>query len=170
MWSGKLISIYIAPAAVAATQSLEEARVVAGKGLEGDRYFLGQGTFSNNPGSGRHVTLIESEALEALERDSGPHLAPGAHRRNLVTRGVPLNHLVNRDFRVGEVVLRGLRLCEPCEHLETLTQPGTKMALLHRAGLRADIVQEGIIRVGDTIEEARRGAERVITAPAGRAS
>jgi MOSC domain-containing protein YiiM len=152
MWTGSVVSIYIAPAAGEVPQSVEEVRAVAGKGLEGDRYFLGQGTWSNHPGSGRHVTLIESEALEALERESGPQLAPGSHRRNVVTRGVPLNHLVDRDFRIGEVVLRGTRLCEPYQHLENLTQPGARMALLHRAGLRAVIVQEGTIRVGDRVE------------------
>jgi MOSC domain-containing protein YiiM len=153
MWTGTLVSIYIAPSATGATQSVEEVRAVAGKGLEGDRYFQGRGTWSTHPGSGRQVTLIESEALDALEREAGPHFVPGNHRRNLVTRGVPLNHLVDRNFRVGEVVLRGTRLCEPCEHLEKLTQPGAKMALLHRGGLRAEVIQEGTIRVGDRVEE-----------------
>jgi MOSC domain-containing protein YiiM len=124
-----------------------------GKGLEGDRYFHGRGTWSPTPGTGRHITLIESEALEALKRESGMDLAPGASRRNLVTRGVPLNHLVNRNFRVGQVVLRGMRLCEPCKHLEELSQPGVNSALLHRGGLRAEVIQEGIIRVGDSVEE-----------------
>ena len=154
MWTGTLVAIYVAPSATERLRPVEEVRAVPGKGLEGDRYFLGCGTFSADPGTGREVTLIESEALDALERDSGPHLAPGTHRRNLVTRGVPLNHLVGRSFRIGKVVLRGMRLCEPCAHMEKLTQPGVKMALLHRAGLRAEIIQEGTIRVGDRVEEA----------------
>jgi MOSC domain-containing protein YiiM len=153
MWKGTVVSIHIAPAASEPTQSINEARVVMGKGLEGDRYFHGRGTWSPTPGTGRHITLIESEALEALKRESGMDLAPGASRRNLVTRGVPLNHLVNRNFRVGQVVLRGMRLCEPCKHLEELSQPGVNSALLHRGGLRAEVIQEGIIRVGDSVEE-----------------
>jgi MOSC domain-containing protein YiiM len=158
MWTGLVVSIYVASSAAAPTQPVEEARVVAGKGLEGDRYFDGRGTWSTLPGAGREVTLIESEALDALEGEEGPSFAPGAHRRNVVTRGVPLNHLVGRDFRIGEVVLRGIRLCEPCQHLEKLTQPGIKMAALHRAGLRADVVQEGTIHVGDQVEEKAASA------------
>ncbi len=153
MWKGTLVSIHIAPEATVSPQSVTEARAVAGKGLEGDRYFTGRGTWSTHPGSGREVTLVESEAIEALERESNIKLAPADPRRNLVTRGVPLNHLVGREFRVGEVRLRGIRLCEPCKHLEGLTKPGTKDALMHRAGLRTEIVREGILRVGDPIEE-----------------
>jgi len=153
MWTGTVVSIFIAPSATEPTRSVEEVRAVAGRGLEGDRYFQGQGTWSTHPGSGRQVTLIESETLDALEGEAGPHFAPGTHRRNLVTRDVPLNHLVGRNFRIGQVVFRGTRLCEPCDHLEKLTQPGVKMALLHRGGLRADIIQEGTIRVGDRVEE-----------------
>jgi MOSC domain-containing protein YiiM len=153
MWTGTVVSIYIAPSATESTKSVDKVRAVPGKGLEGDRYFQGRGTWSTHPGSGRQVTLIESETLEALEREPGPHFAPGEHRRNLVTSGVPLNHLIDCNFRIGEVVFRGMRLCEPCEHLEKLTQPGVKMALLHRGGLRADVIREGTIRVGDTVEE-----------------
>jgi len=154
MWTGTVVSIFIAPSAAEPIQSVGQVRVVAGKGLEGDRYFEGRGTWSTHPGSGREVTLIESETLDALVGEGGPHFEPGSHRRNVVTRGVPLNHLVGHDFRIGEVVFRGMRLCEPCEHLEKLNQPGIKMAILHRGGLRADIVQEGTIRVGDAIEAA----------------
>ncbi len=153
MWKGTLVSIHIAPEATAPLQSVPEARAVAGKGLEGDRYFTGRGTWSTHPGSGREVTLIESEAIDALEGESNIKLAPGEPRRNLVTRGVPLNHLVGREFRVGEVRLRGIRLCEPCKHLEGLTKPGTKDAFIHRGGLRTEIVREGILRAGDPIEE-----------------
>lgn len=153
MWTGSLVSIYIAPAAAAPIQSVEHARAVAGKGLEGDRYFDGRGTWSTHPGSGREVTLIEGETLDALVGEEGPCFQPGTHRRNLVTRGVPLNHLVGRDFRIGEVLFRGMRLCEPCAHLEKLNTPGIKMAVLHRGGLRANVLQEGTLRVGDRVEE-----------------
>jgi MOSC domain-containing protein YiiM len=103
------------------------------------------------PGSGRAVTLIEIEALEALQRDYQVELDPALSRRNIVTRGVPLNHLVEREFRIGDVVLRGTRLCEPCAHLERLTAKGAMRGLIHRGGLRADILEGGTIKVGDTL-------------------
>ncbi len=149
---GTVISIFIAPAGKAPTVSVGEARAVPGKGLEGDRYFTKLGTYSHRPGPDRELTLVESEALEALKRDYGIALEPSGSRRNVVTRGVPLNHLVGREFRVGAISLRGLRLCEPCEHLESLTQKGVKRGLVHRGGLRAQILTEGTIRVGDPVE------------------
>ena len=94
-------------------KSSNEVRAVAGKGLEGDRYFSQTGTYSNQPGSSRDVTLIEIEAIEALKRDYSIELNPGESRRNIVTRGVPLNHLVGREFKIGEVTLRGTRPREP---------------------------------------------------------
>jgi MOSC domain-containing protein YiiM len=98
------------------------------------------------------VTLIEIEAIEALERDYGVKLSPGDARRNIVTRGVALNHLVGKEFRVGEVVLRGIRLCEPCQHLVQLTgQEKVLPGLVHRGGLRAQVVKGGVIRVGDAV-------------------
>ena len=133
-------------------KSSNEVRAVAGKGLEGDRYFSQTGTYSNQPGSGRDVTLIEIEAIEALKRDYGIELNPGESRRNIVTRGVPLNHLVGREFKIGEVTLRGTRLCEPCSHLQKLTQQGVMRGLVHRGGLRAEIVTSGMLQVGDAIK------------------
>ncbi len=130
--------------------SVNEVHAVIGKGLEGDRYFKKVGTFSNEPGPSREVTLIEIEAIEALKRDYRVELNPGETRRNIVTRAVPLNHLVGREFRVGEVTLRGIRLCEPCSHLEKLTTKGVMRGLIHRGGLRAEILTDGRIRVGDT--------------------
>ena len=124
---------------------------MAGKGLEGDRYFNGAGSFSSHPGLGRDITLIESEAIEALKRDYQIELDPGQARRNIVTRGVPLNHLVGQGFKVGEATLRGIRLCDPCAHLEKLTAKGVMRGLIHRGGLRAVIVVGGMLRVGDTI-------------------
>lgn len=146
-----VVSIHIAPTGKAAMRSVREARAVAGKGLEGDRYFTKSGTYSNDPGSGRDVTLIEIEAIEALTKDYQIALDPGSSRRNIATRGVALNHLVGREFEIGEVVLRGTRLCEPCAHLEKLTVKGTLRGLIHRGGLRAEIVSGGTIRVGDAI-------------------
>ena len=148
MWEGTVVSIHIAPAASAAMQSLAEVRAVPGRGLEGDRYFAGLGTFSASPSvGGRDITLIEIESVEALGMD----LSAADTRRNVVTSGVPLNHLVNREFRVGTVLMRGTRLCEPCSHLEKLTQPGVVNELIHRGGLRAQILSEGVIRAGDAV-------------------
>lgn len=146
-----VVSIHIAPTGEAAMESVREVRAVAGKGLEGDRYFTKLGTYSNDSGSGRDVTLIEIEAIEALKEDYHIALDPGLSRRNIVTRGVALNHLVGREFEIGEVVLRGARLCEPCAHLEKLTVKGALRGLIHRGGLRAEIVSGGTIRVDDAI-------------------
>jgi MOSC domain-containing protein YiiM len=127
------------------------AQAVPGKGLEGDRYYSKLGTYSNEAGSGRDVTLIEVEAIEALKREYKVELEPGQSRRNIVTRGIALNHFVEQEFRIGDVVLRGTRLCEPCAHMEKLTVKGAMRGLIHRGGLRAEIVKGGTIRVGDAI-------------------
>jgi MOSC domain-containing protein YiiM len=132
-------------------ESITNAFVVAGRGLQGDRYHDRTGTYSNHPGTGREVTLIENEALEDLKRDYGIEIEPGQARRNLVTRAVALNHLVGREFTVGEVRLRGTRLCDPCVHLESLSARGALRGLVHRGGLRADVVSGGTIRVGDFV-------------------
>jgi MOSC domain-containing protein YiiM len=153
MWKGNVVSIHIAPRTSAPTQTVDEVIAVPGKGLEGDRYYSEQGRFSNKPGVDRQVTLIESEAIEALQREGGIFLRPGDARRNLVRRGVPLNHLVDKSFKVGEVTLRGIRLCEPCEHLASLTETKVLPALIHRGGLRAEILSGGSIRIGDEVEE-----------------
>jgi MOSC domain-containing protein YiiM len=161
MWQGNVVSIHIAPQAGAPLAVVPEVRAVPGRGLEGDRYFLGRGYYSDraSPG-GREVTLIEMETLEALEHGIlnsagerlGIKLTAAEARRNLATAGVPLNHLVGRAFQVGAVQLRGTRLCEPCQYLEHLTgRPRLMNGLLHRGGLRATILTEGVIRTGDVI-------------------
>ena len=126
---------------------------MTGKGLEGDRYFKQVGTYSNRPEPGRQVTLIEIETIEALKRDLNINLGLGDSRRNIVTRGAPLNHLVGKQFRVGSVTMRGTRLTEPCSYLESLTMKGVRSSLEHRAGLSAQILDGGTVRVGDPIEE-----------------
>jgi MOSC domain-containing protein YiiM len=148
---GFVVSLHVAPTAAAAMESQDQVQAVALRGLEGDRYFAELGTFSRDPGSGRHVTLIESEAIEGLKREYAVEIAPGQTRRNIVTRDVALNHLVDREFFVGKVRLRGTRLCEPCAHLERLTAHGAMRGLIHRGGLRAEIVTGGTIRIGDEI-------------------
>jgi MOSC domain-containing protein YiiM len=152
MQKGKVVSIFISSVKGQAMQSIREAHLVPGKGLEGDRYFIRAGTFSEKPGGGREVTLIEMEALESLKAQ-GLALEPGDARRNLVTRGVLLNDLVGRQFKVGEVTLKGVRLCEPCDYLAKMTSPEVLKGLLHRGGLRADIIQEGTIHLGDEVHE-----------------
>jgi MOSC domain-containing protein YiiM len=149
-----VVSLHIASSAAAPAQTVSGVNAIAGRGLEGDRYCNLSGTYSNHPGNGRHVTLIEVEAIEALRLEYGVELAVGLTRRNIVTRGVALNHFIAREFCVGEVILRGTRLCEPCAHLEKLSQPGTMRGLIHRGGLRAEIIAGGIIRVGDSIVAA----------------
>lgn len=155
MWQGSVVSIQIAPQAAAPMVSLTDVEAVAGKGLAGDRYFQRAGTHSDRAGSGRQVTLIEVETMEALAREGGLVLEPALTRRNIATRDVPLSHLVGRRFRIGDAVLEGTRLCEPCEHLQRLTRPGVLRALVHRGGLRADILVGGVIRVGDVVRPER---------------
>lgn len=149
---GTVVSIHVATTGTAPMKSVTTAGAVAGQGLEGDRYYSKLGTYSNQAGSGRDVTLIEIEAIEGLKRDYEVQLDPGQARRNIVTRNVALNHLVEQEFRVGDVVLRGTRLCEPCAHMERLTIKGAMRGLIHRGGLRAEILKGGTIRVGDVIE------------------
>jgi MOSC domain-containing protein YiiM len=150
-WTGRVSGIFITKTRAEPMRSVDEVNAVAGKGLEGDRYFDRDGTWSDRPGTGREVTLIESEAVEDAGREYGFDLPPGDARRNIVTAGVALNHLVGRDFLVGGVRLRGMRLCEPCAHLSELTGVPLIKALIHRGGLRAEIVDGGAIRVGDQI-------------------
>lgn len=150
MSTGTIEFIYIAPAATVPTLSVNEALAIPGVGLEGDRYALRQGTFFK-PEPDFELTLIEAEAIEALKRDYNVELAPGEARRNLVTRGIALNHLVGRDFQIGEVKVHGIRLCEPCDHLQRLTGRQLIKGLRHRGGLRAQILTQGPIRVGDSL-------------------
>lgn len=152
MVTGKVVSLHIAPKLEAPTLSVPEVRAVAGRGLEGDRKFIKDASVEASA-AGRELTLIEIEALEALERDYGAKLEPGESRRNVVTRGVALNHLVGREFKVGEVTLRGVRLCEPCPHLQRVTgQEKVLPGLVHRGGLRCQILAGGVVRAGDPVE------------------
>ena len=153
MFEGTVVSINIAPEAEATMQSVNEARAIPGRGLEGDRYCVGNGTFSKAKPD-RELTLIEAEAIEALRSEFQVEFDLSASRRNLVTRGVPLNHLVGKEFWIGEVKARGLRLCEPCAHLQRLSHPKVLPGLVHRGGLRAQILSEGTIRVGVSVKEA----------------
>jgi MOSC domain-containing protein YiiM len=133
-------AIHIGPEDGGPLEAVESVRAFAGKGLEGDRAFRDGGA---KPGQA--LTLVEAENVE----DVG--LAQGETRRNVTVRGVALNDLVGKTFKVGEVECLGVELCEPCEHLESMTRPGIIKELVHRAGLNADILTDGVIRVGDQI-------------------
>jgi hypothetical protein len=142
--AGSVAGLLVSPEAEAPLVRVERVTAIADHGLEGDRYAAGRGTFSG-PGRGYQLTLVEAEQLEAVE------LSWEDARRNVVTRGADLNALVGRRFRVGPVECVGRRLAEPCAHLEKLTRPGLLRPLVHRAGLRADILVGGAIAVGDEI-------------------
>jgi len=143
---GRVEAIYLSASARKLPRSVARVRAVHGKGLEGDRYFSRTGTWSDYPvETGRDLTLVEAEVLEEVG------LAPAGARRNVLTRGVALEALIGKHFRVGEVECYGDRICEPCAHLERLTRAGVLKALRHRGGLRADITRSGEIAVGDAV-------------------
>jgi hypothetical protein len=143
---GTVEGIWIAPSAGAPAIACESVRALAGRGLEGDRHVAGTGTFpSGLPGSA--LTLIEAEVCESFD----PPLQPDEHRRNLVTRGLELNGLVGREFRLGEVLCRGMRLCEPCRVVQSYAGRPVLRALVHRGGLRADVLEDGTIHAGDGV-------------------
>jgi MOSC domain-containing protein YiiM len=132
--------------------SRSEVRALPGKGLEGDRYFGGKGTFSPQPQKPDfEITLVEKEKIEAFAVESGLPFTASHARRNLVTEGVDLNALAGKEFLVGEVRIRGIRLCEPCSYLAKTTFPEALRGLVHKGGLRAQILTAGTIRVGDAV-------------------
>jgi MOSC domain-containing protein YiiM len=133
------------------THDATTVTVAPGEAMEGDRYRAGTGTFWVEGKAGQDLTLIEAEALEALASEHGIELSAEVAGRNLVTRGIDLNALVGKRFRIGSVECEGVELCEPCKSLERATQPGVIKGLLHRGGLNADILSDGVISVGDEI-------------------
>lgn len=148
-WNGTIVAIHVVEKEGGTPRRVKSARAIAGKGLEGDRYWAK--AEAGEAGTYGQVTLIESESLGALSRDHGVELTGAESRRNILTAGVPLNHLVDREFRVGECVFRGRELSEPCGYLESKTRKGVCKGLIHRGGLRADIVSGGTLRDGDPI-------------------
>ena len=154
MFQGELIGIRVATEAVGDMMSTDQVEAIAGTGLAGDRYAELKGTFQKGTIERKQqVTLIETEAIEAAAKRYEIAVTHESSRRNLLTRGVPLNHLVDVEFWVGDVKLRGVKLCEPCAHLEKVSGAGLHEALLHRGWLRAEILTNGSLRVGDVIRD-----------------
>jgi MOSC domain-containing protein YiiM len=151
--SGRIVAIVTTDEAGAPLKSVPEARLARGKGLVGDRYYRGSGTFSDKLKNGQdwEVTLIEGEEIQRFNQSQDLNLPPESFRRNLITADVRLNDLVGRRFSVGTAVLEGMRLCEPCAHLGKLIGPAVVQGMAHRAGLRARIITSSLVRVGDDI-------------------
>jgi MOSC domain-containing protein YiiM len=126
---------------------VERVQARAGRGLEGNRYYWADG----DAPPGRAVTLVAAETMDAVASEGEVSIEPAATRRNVLTRGIDVNGLVGKRFRIGDVECEGVELCEPCSHLESMTQRGAIKALVHRAGLNADILNDGEIRVGDPV-------------------
>lgn len=147
MSEASVVAIFTAPKKHVPLVSRDEIAAVAGQGLEGDRYFNADGWDEPK----RELTLVELEAVEAANRDYDLGLELVDMRRQIVTKGVALNHLIGREFTVGNVKCRGVKLNEPCNHLRKLADKPLIKPMIHRGGLRAQILESGTIRVGDPI-------------------
>lgn len=145
---GEVLAIFVGPERQL-PQPVERVEAHAGKGLAGNRYYWADGEAP----AGNALTLIAEEELSAFNDETGIELTAQASRRNVLTRGIDLNALVGKRFRVGEVECEGVELCEPCAHLASLTHPGVLRGMVHRAGLNADILTDGKIAVGDPVLE-----------------
>ena len=152
-WQGVVRSLHKTPRAFLPMRSFPELQLIAGRGIEGDRYLIGQetGFYSHKPEEGRQITLFELETLEALRRDHGIELLPEEHRRNVTVEGVPLNHLVGRRFRLGETIVEATRLSTPCRHIEEILGKAVFDPLINRSGLNCKIIAGGALRVGDVV-------------------
>lgn len=150
MPQGSVLSIFISDTHKVLPKAVEQVKAVEGCGLEGDRFFRDVACGAKEVPKSQ-ITLIESEALAALKREYDVELLPEESRRNVLTKDVPLNHLVGREFTIGESTVKGIELCEPCSHLEALTRPGVLKGMIHRGGLRCQIVKGGMIKPGDVV-------------------
>lgn len=160
---GRLVSIYVAPAAGAPIALVPHAEALAGRGLAGDRYAAGTGSFSRWPGKGRAVTLISAEALAEAEAAFGVDVSHGEHRRNLVVAGVDLRSLLGGRFRIGEALFEGARVCAPCKYLVRVTgQARAFDALVGRGGIRAEVLEGGVIAEGDAVVAVGEARPRVL--------
>jgi MOSC domain-containing protein YiiM len=156
-WTGVVRYLHITPRAFLPMRAMPELRLIEGKGIEGDRYMIGreEGFYSHRPEEGRQVTLFEFETLVALKRDANIELGPEEHRRNVTTEGVPLTHLVGRQFYLGETLLEATRLSIPCRHIEEITGKAIFDPLINRSGLNCRILKGGTVRVGDAVRNIR---------------
>ena len=151
--AGKVVGIFIAGEKEQLPISVNSIEAIAHRGLVGDRYYANSGTFSGTEplGPGREITLIEEESVNILSEQLHQTVNPAQLRRNLVTRGIRLNDLVGREFMIGKIRLLGVRLCHPCVHLERLSGWDVMTQLKERGGLRADILDNGWLHLGDTV-------------------
>jgi MOSC domain-containing protein YiiM len=149
--SGRVEAIHVTTAAGEPMRAVEQVRAIAGSGLEGDRYASGTGHWSSIRRSGDGLTLVESEVLAELEATYGLGLRPGDTRRNVTTRGIRLDELIGHEFTIGGVRCRAVRRCEPCSYLEGLLGKEVLYPLVHRAGIRVEILTDGLLSVGDPI-------------------
>ena len=145
--SGRVEAIFLSPKHGELPEPIDRVNARAGRGLEGNRYYWADGAAP--PGCA--LTLIASEAVEAVASEGDVSVEPAATRRNVLTSGIDVNELVGKRFRIGTVVCEGVELCEPCSTLESMTQPGVIKAFVHRCGLNADILSDGEISVGDPV-------------------
>ena len=145
--SGQVEAIFVAADRGELPAPVDRVRARAGRGLDGNRYYWAEG----DAPPGRGVTLIAAEAMDAVALEGNVLIEPAATRRNVLTRGIDVNELVGKRFRIGDVECEGVELCEPCAHLESMTQPGVIKAFAHRGGLNADILTDGEISVGDPV-------------------
>jgi MOSC domain-containing protein YiiM len=152
-WRGVVRYLHKTPRAFLPMRSFADLTLVAGKGIEGDRYMIGHeaGFYSHKPEEGRQITLFEIETLVALERDHKIVLLPEEHRRNVTVENVPLNHLVGKRFWMGETLLEATRLSTPCRHIEEILHKNVFDPLINRSGLNCKIIVGGTVRVGDTL-------------------
>ncbi len=150
--TGSVVALFTVDRRAAPMKKVEQLNALAGRGIEGDRYFLGTGTYSKKPEPGRQVTLIKSEVLESLKEKFDITVKPEESRRNVLTQGIEINDLIGTEFFVGPVRLRAHRITQPCLYLENLLdQPGLYKELWDNGGISCEILSDGIIREGDII-------------------
>ena len=150
--TGTVVALFMVDRMSAPMKKMRHLNALAGRGIEGDRYLLGTGTYSKKPEPGRQVTLIKSEILDWLKKEFDITVKPEECRRNVVTRDVEINELIGTEFFVGEVRLRAHRITQPCIYLENLlSQPGLYQALWDNGGISCAIMTDGIIKEGDII-------------------
>jgi MOSC domain-containing protein YiiM len=150
--TGRITAIFVAPSRHAEQLAVEAVQLKAGKGIVGDRFF---GHSKKSPG--RNLTLVEVEAIEGFTANYGQGIELNATRRNFVTRDIRLNELVGKTFSIGDVLCRGIELCEPCRVLarqlphESLTQAQVTRAFINKGGLRAEVLSDGVVRLADRL-------------------